>query len=59
MTQEKDLKLVNRCLQFRCHRVILEESNLKIREEDPFREIAADIFNKFVFSSKIIGLGSG
>jgi ribose 5-phosphate isomerase A len=59
MTQEKDLKLVNRCLQFRCHRGILEESNLKFREEDPFREIAADIFNKFVFSSKIIGLGSG
>jgi ribose 5-phosphate isomerase A len=59
MTQEKGLKLVNRCLQFRCHHVISEASSLKIKEEDPFSEIAADIFKQFVSSSKIIGLGSG
>jgi ribose 5-phosphate isomerase A len=59
MTQEKDLKLVDGCLQFRCHHVKPEDSNLTVKKEDPFREIAADIFKQFVSSSKIIGLGSG
>ncbi len=59
MTQEKDLKLVNRVFNLDVIMLYPEESNLKIKKEDPFRKIAADIFKQFVSSSKIIGLGSG